>query len=376
MKAKHVILAILLVFSVWMVSGEVAAIETRRLDRVRDKSVLNQQDMEIIEGFIAGAVSELVNTADFSSISDIRQTIVVRRKSNRKSAQIQYSEQFTVSAQRHISVALAEAESLSSSLRSFRVTTNLLMLIDELGYPQLSGLALERTNSRNKVVRYRAIHAVTNSRVIEQINSGKADTVQPGVLIVQKLRELIDDASAQELELITDFAASVKMPQATRLLIGIADMRIKKYEIWTVDDMLLDATILKALCELAVEKSNDAPALGRRFGLLYSYAMQKYIRHLRGGDFLSESQKQQLASVLVETERSCIGMVLKAPQLIIRKAVGNGDYKTLVQQHDELLGTENKAGKVPAKLGFDYGEKDSNGTGTAPPELPPKPSGQ
>ena len=75
-------------------------------------------------------------------------------------------------------------------------------------------------------------------------------------------------------------------------------MRIKKYAGWAVDYALLDATILQSLYNKIAAGGPRKPAVARRFGQLYSYAMQRYIK---GQNYLDATQKGYLASVLVET---------------------------------------------------------------------------
>ena len=46
---------------------------------------------------------------------------------------------------------------------------------------------------------------------------------------------------------------------------------------------------------------------------------------------------------------------------MIRRAIERDDMKALMSEHDSLLGTETKAGRLPSKLNFKYG-KDSDST--------------
>jgi len=155
------------------------------------------------------------------------------------------------------------------------------------------------------------------------------------------------------------------------LLLQITDMRISKYAKWTVDDESLDSAVLGLLCRKLSSPGADKAVIGRRFGQLYSYAIQRYIK---GQDFLSDTDRQRLVSVLVETERSCISRLL-VPQSFIRKAVEQDDYTALLREHDRLLGDETKAGQLQLKLDFDYGQTGDGAKRTAPVTLPnpPKP---
>lgn len=94
-----------------------------------------------------------------------------------------------------------------------------------------------------------------------------------------------------------------------------------------------------------------------------------------GRDFLTESQRQQLISVLVETESLYISKLLgEPPQLAvrIRRAIERDDYTALLLEHNRLLGDKTRAGQMGLKLNFDYGE-NSDGTKRIEPLALPRP---
>jgi hypothetical protein len=104
----------------------------------------------------------------------------------------------------------------------------------------------------------------------------------------------------------------------------------------------------------------------RHFARLYSYAIQRYIK---GRNHLSGAQRQQLISVLAETEEKCLRVLLGRPQTTIRKAVERGDYEGLLLEHNRLFGDPTQPGQLPRKLKFDY-ERADGGRQSAPPVLP------
>jgi len=139
-----------------------------------------------------------------------------------------------------------------------------------------------------------------------------------------------------------------------------------------VDYALLDATILELLYSKMTPVEISEPAIARRFGQLYSYVMQRYVK---GQNYLSDGERQQLASVLVETEDKCIGKLL-IPQSVIRRAIEDDDYSALLLEHSRLLGDETRAGQLALKLNFDYGKTSDGGKRTAPLALPEPPGAE
>jgi hypothetical protein len=374
MKAKWVIFAVLASFFVFLVNSGSGAVNTRDIDIVRNKPVLDSTDLQIIDDFVGNMVQELVNTKDFTSISKTRSIILACNSSKKSSAQAQYAEQFSESAHKYISSGIKEAEELTPEDRKFKAILNLLILIDSLEDVRLADLAIGFLKDENTVIRYWAVHSVTSPGFTKQLNSAQAANPQLANRIVGQLQGLVEQSGTEILALVAEFAAEVSIPQGEDLLIRIADMRIKKYADWKVDSETLDGAILGLLYKKISSGAVNKAAVARRFAQLYSYAIQRYVK---GPVYLNDIQKHQLASVLVETEKSCISRLLATPQTVIKRAIEQEDYTRLLLEHNKLLGDETGAGQLALKLNFDYG-KNPNGTlRTAPLALqppPPKPT--
>jgi len=368
MKAKNkwAIGIVLAAFLVLVMNSSLQGVDTREINRVRNKSMLDDEDRQIIDEFIAEAIGELVKTIDFTSVSKLRRDILTSRGS-----QVQYAEQFSVSAHKHISEGLKAADELSPEERRFKVVVNLLILVDGLEDLRLADLAMERLNDERAAIRYWAVHALTNSGIIKQLSSTNAAELRLAKKIAEELKKLVEKSGPEVMVLMAKFAAEIKIAEGEELLLAIADARTRRYADWTVRYALLDATILELLCEKM--SAGAEPGMARRFGQLCSYVMQKYISDISGEGFLSDSQRQQLASVLVEIEQSCIQRLFDEPQLTIRRAVGKGDSRALLWEHNRLLGEEGQAGALALKLNFDYGRKPDGSRRTSPLTLPTRP---
>lgn len=377
MKAKWVIFAVLAAFFILMAHSDSEAVNTKNIDTVRNKPVLDSADLQIIDTFLDDAIQELVNTRDFTSISQTRSAILARRTSRKSSAQAQYEERFSESAHKYISLSFEQAEQLTPEDHRYKVVLNLLILIDGLEDVRLADLAMVFLKDKNTVIRYWAVHSITNPNFTKKINSSKTTNLQLARRIVAQLKSLVESAEGHNTKLLAmaaEFAAEVGVPQGEELLGQIADMRIKRYASWSVNYELLDSTILKLLYDKITSGAINRSAIARRFGQLYSYAIQRYVK---GRSYLNTIQKHQLASVLVGIEKSCISKILAAPQTVIKRSVERDDYTRLLLEHSRLLGDETRAGELPQKLNFDYGTSPNSTGLTAPlvlPEPPQKPS--
>jgi len=384
MKGKGAIFGVLAAFLVLVMHSGSEAVNTRGIDRVRNKGVLDSRDFQIIDDFVNEAVRELVRTRDFTSVATTR-SVILSRRSSKTSVQAQYAEQFSESAYKYISSGFQEAEKLTPEGRKLKVKVNLLILMDGLEDVRLADLAIGMLKDKNTVIRYLAVHSITNAGIVKQLNSGGADNSKLARLIVERLGEppLLSyeskkgGACPEVIRLMAEFAAAVNIAQGEDLLGRIADMRMKRYVDWTVKYELLDAAILRLLFEKissggspAVLLRKNEAAEARRFAQLYSYVLQRYVK---GRDSLSATQKHQLASVLVEIEKSCISKLVM-PQTVIKRAIERGDYTALLQEHSRLLGDKTRAGRLGLKLKFDYGETSDGVKRIAPLALPEQPS--
>lgn len=374
MKIKGAFFAVLGAFFILAMSSQSLAVDTGPIDAVLKKTVLGDQDFKVIDDFLAQAVQDLVRTRDLTAIAQARTVIL-----SRTSTQGQYAQRFSESAHRHIQAGFEQAQSLRPDERKTTVFINLLILIDGLHDLRLADLAIPWLKDQNMVVRYWAVHALTNTAAVEQLNSGASSNPTLVSTIVARLKEIVDDSSPEILAQIATFAANVKIPQGEELLLQVADVRIKRYAEWTVKHEFYDVGILKLLeskipllsagsSPMTPAASAGRPAVAQRFAQLYSYAIQRYIKGTERG-LLNDPQKRHLIAVLVETEEKCIGRLLNRPQLTIRRAVEKESMTALLDEHNRLLGAETTPGELPSRLGFDYG---SNRTAPIPLSDPPQ----
>jgi hypothetical protein len=344
--------------------GAAEAVTSRTIEAVRAKKVLDSTDLKVIDDFLAQAITEILNTSDFSTVSDAR-SIILANSASSEPGQVQFAEQFSESAKKHITAALQKAEQITPPARRFKVITNLLMLVDGLADPRLVDIPLKYADNKSPVISYWAVHCLTNHALAEKLNPGKdTETMRT---ITRRLDEIVADSSPETLDLIAAFACSAKTPESDDLLFKIADQRIASYAKWSVRYELLDGSILQMLADRMEPSSPGKAAAGRRFGQLFSYALQRYIK---GDKVLNKIRKEQLASVLVDTEKSCLPRLIKKQVSFgIKKAIEAGDLNALLTEHNNLLGDATKQGVLPAEAGFDYGKDKSGSTLTYPVEL-------
>jgi hypothetical protein len=372
MNIKWVIFTVSAVFLILIMNPGSEAVNTRDVDNVRKKQVLDDSDLKVIDDFLAQAIDELVRERDFTKIAQKR-TVVLSRQSD----QGQYAQQFSESARKYIAQAFIDAQKLPRENRITGVTINLLILVDGLEDIGLADLAIAKLKNKNMVIRYWAVHSLTNQAVIAKLNDPENSNLAS--VIAQRFQEIIDTSTPEITAMIAKFAATVNVPEAEKLLCQIADKRIERYANWNVEYELYDSALLKYLCSeiisdtqssnASVQATSTKEALARCFAQLFSYAIQRYVK---GADILNETQKGHLASVLADTEDKCIGALLE-PQLTIRRAIESNSMQGILAEHDRLLGSPTTPGELPRKLDFDYGTNSNGPKLTYPRPLPDPP---
>ncbi|MFC1793889.1 hypothetical protein ACFL3Q_09915 [Planctomycetota bacterium] len=379
MKIKWAFFTVLTAFFVLAINSNAVAVNTSDIDAVLKKGVIDDQDKKIIDDFLAQAVVELVKTKDFTSIAKLRSVIL-----SRKSTQSQYAQQFSESAYRHIQAGFEQAQNLRPEERKTNIFISLLILIDGLEDLRLADLSMGWLKDQNMVIRYWAVHSLTNPAVVQQLNSNATSNPDLATTITEQLKEVVETSKPEIIVHIARFATNINIPEGEELLLQVADDRIKRYADWTVTSEFYDIIILKLL-ESKIPLSSQsmgAPAsttslsksaIARRFAQLYSYVLQRYIK---GNNVLNANQKQRLASVIIEIEEKCVTRLLglSRSQGTLRRAIERENLVALSDEHNKLLGDETSTGQLPSKLGSDYSTTPNSPKRTAPIPLPEKPT--
>jgi len=322
-------------------------VDTRAIETVREKSVLNTSDLRAIDVFVQDAVEEVLRARDkdFATIAKTRSILISRQTSNVPN-QKQYAQAFLESAETHITAALKEAQALPPARRA-KVRVNLLIISQALNRESLVTAALHYLSDPSKPVSYWATQLVTSQAAIAMINSSSP---QSGPLITA-LNKLALLASPETLSLIIPFAAQLKTAAGQELILTIAEGRIKQYESNSVSHELADIKVLSGLCAQFNANGPSKTQCAQHFAQLLSYAIQRYAKNQAR---LTDQQKQDLISIIAETEEKCIAGLTKQPQTTLRRAIERGDMTALMTEHDRLLGSAAEKGVLPELLHFSY----------------------
>lgn len=337
-----------------------AVVDTHDIDIVRQKSVLNNQDLAVIDAFMKDAIQELVYTRDFSSVAETRDIIL-----SRHTASAQYNQRFSKAAHTYITQGFQQAQKLDPT-RCDRVRMNLLILATRLEDPQLIDIAFNWTQAKSAPVRFWANKLLTSPVVVKLVNQGSQPDLTKQILT--HLGQEIKAGDPDTLDLMTTFVGQLTGNAGHDLLKQIVAQRFEAYEHWSVQAPLLDGKILGILCQRIQANGNDRLECARDFTQLYSYVMQTLIQ---GQGVLKEKILADLTAVIVDVESKCLPVLLGHPQTTLKRAAERSDIKAIQAEHDRLLGTATTRGQIPQSLQISYGSLPDGRERTQPKTLPP-----
>jgi len=356
MRKKSIVSAGLLLF---LVLTSVFAINTSKIDVVRGKETLADTDTVIIEEFLSDAFTEILAQTDFSDIAAMRNTIVSKSTATIPSGQILYGPKYISAVQTEIANALKTANALTDESRKTILTTNLLILINDLSSIETSKMSLDYLQNSYVVVRYWAVNSLANSNIVSQLNAGSEDIRKN---IAQKLLNVAKTEQSPEiLILLVRFAAELKDSTANDILSTIAQKRIDLYLAWQANDEMVDEAILKSLTDRTKIDTDNAKIMTKYFSTLYSLVIQKYALG-------SETNKNGLVTVIVQAEKY-VQMFIPDWNGNFKRAIEKSGSAGLLAEHDSLFGSASAAGRLPAAAGFDYGKNTDGSVNNAPPTL-------
>ncbi|MCF7976362.1 MAG: hypothetical protein K9N55_21270 [Phycisphaerae bacterium] len=342
--------------SIWAIcvcSTAWGIVDIRAIEAVREKSVLNSSDLQAIDAFVTDAVEEVLRAQDkdFATIAKTRSILISRQKSlvpNQK----QYSQKFLESAKTHMTAALKEAENLPEA-RCAKVRINLFIMARALNDKMLVAMALPYLSNPSKPVSYWATQLATCEAALAMVNASSPESGQ----LITGLNQIVPKASPEAMGLIIPFAGQINTPAGQELILAISDARIKQYADQTVTHELADISVLSGLC---AQLSTDGPnktQCAQRFSQLLSFVIQRFAK---AQTRLTDRQKEDLISIIVETEDKCLSKLTNQPETALRRAIEREDMTGLMAEHDRLLGSATETGVLPGLLHFTYKAGSSN----------------
>ncbi len=343
-------------------------LDTEEIDRVREQAVkgedLGDFDLRVIDVFADQAVEELILTQNLQESNSIRKAIVDRMGIRADSV---YNKAYVDAILKYLTPAVETLSEKDLTEQDIRIQRDIMILCAKMGDVRFTPFAVDWLSHTDTTVRYWAVRAISEPVVVDAITGAGADT-DLRQSILDGLNTLLEKENEGEvLRLVTLLASRLKGQEAVDILTAIADKRLEAYRAWNVDFDYLEITLLQVMADTMKSQSGSVSSLGWRFGQLYSYVIQRY---LKGKENFSEAMVDRLEAVIVTIEQQAVTRALGRSVNTIKAAVEKGG-QTLKQEHDALLGAGQSSGQLAADLGYSYPNNSK-----APAELPDRPAPQ
>ena len=345
-----------------------------QLGLIREKvgaGQLSGADLNSIQGFIDEQLELMMFESDITKIVGYRIAVV----DERGEAPSQYSLQYVRALSKSLEGAFAKLAAQPDSNRKFYIQLNMLIMAAEMESVEMAQFGLNNINNPNAAMQYWAIKTIASPGIAKELSSPVTGDEDLKARIMSALQAAVRKGLySSSLSQVVSFANAFEDKSAYDLLCRIAEQRMSAYESWSVDYELLDASILKALAKKTLLANNvtQKTACAKSFAQLYSYVIQRFIL---GQDVLSEDSKLQLTSVIADVEQETIGpeKFLDMNQQSMKQALIKKDLDDLQNEHNKLLGSENRSGRLASDMKFDYGQGSMGDPVTAPKKLPNPP---
>jgi hypothetical protein len=358
--------------AILVIAGAALGVNATAIDAVRAKTAYSEADAATIDQFVAAVVKEMLDRTDFSDVSVTREAFVTRVSVT--PANPKYTELLATAAQKEFKLGLAEADKGSDVEKRTNVKMNLLIMLDKVGQVSTALVAARQIADQDAGVRYWAVQCVANPAVLTQLNAVGEENSRAAAEIASRLKAIVaTEPNPNTLDRAVDFGAAVNTPEASELLVLIANRRIKEYEEWRQQYELLDGKLLDALCRKA--KGNKAVASA--FGQLLSDCMQKHMKQMASSSqspLLGEQQMGYLATALITAEKGCLSDLLGAGRSNMQNAIAKGAQGSaaMAGEYTLLFGGSGNPGELTKAFGAKY--TDAQGKEQDMPRpLPDKP---
>lgn len=349
-------------------STDIEAVRSRTLE---SKIALSAADEAVVDKFVRNGLTELFLEEDPWRAVDVRAAILAQKGGAEPSP---YAVAFAGATAKQLKVTLDDAARLPDPARHRRIALNLVIIAAGLQSTELVQFGLDMLANSDPTIQYWAVKTVTNPGVAAQLTSPVLGDEELTRRVLGRLDQAVSEAMAPEtLRMIVEFADKVDTAEARALLSKIADLRTRQYANWTVRYELMDMLVLSSLGRQIQAETADAGRadLLRRFAQLYSHVIERYIL---GENILHELQKQQLASVIAETENKAITELLGRPENRLRKALEEGKGAVVDAGRQILLGSATQPGQLAGKVNYDYGKAAGGAAITEPLRLKAPPT--
>ncbi len=337
--------------------------------RAESGSQISEQDKAEIDKFLLSALNGLFLAEQSEEMAKTRRQMVEQKGT--KDLSLYATAYLTILRERLSGLAQTAPERIEDPARRRMVRRNLAILVAELRSLLLAEFGVLWSQDEDAVVRYWAVKSLTDLEIAKQLNSETTANPEAAQKIFGALQSVIQNESLPEILAMTaGFAAAWQDGRSSELLEQLTARRLADYAQCREKNAWVDGRILTALTDkyVSARLPEEKSAAGRRFALLLSAVMQRWLQNeAAGGKNLSEEARAQLITVLAETEDRLLPKLEISAAGIRRAFERTGGLQPV---YEELMGTVSRRGTLPTRLGIDFGRDADGRSLSVPPTLP------
>lgn len=296
-----------------------AAVSDEQIDEVRQKAILTELDLQVIDRFVTGHFAAIVSATEPSVVASARDKLVGAAKSKIKYDQQmsrEYSDRFATAVKSSYKQVLAlPSDSDDKELYSVK-NCAVAMVLARTDNPLLIDDILSLLESDQSDIRYWAVMAFQEQDLKDYLSLDDQASIKQLASVLDRLTELL--GSESEVIIISRLAQlAAALPGGAKslsLLEGCVDNRIGRYKAWQTLGIINDLDILDSLLEFASSESEaDSAQLKipplRKAAELFTAAYDHYFKSINYLDadgkpivLLTNSTRGPLETFLIEGE--------------------------------------------------------------------------
>jgi len=374
-RATFVALLSTVLVGLGLYSGLAQAVSKGELERVRSRNVLTDQDLQILDDFVAERFAFMEAVSEVSELSNPMRELLEGATSKVALAQTQqlyarrYRAAIKANYKRLYEKGTIPAEKASSADKELAYHKRLAVavILATVADAEVIEDLVALLGDASSQVRYWAAKGLASDVIYDYLVAAESSDTAVQALW-DGLRSCLEkEQSGAVLVQIATTALVPKHQGSIELLEMCVKKRQGKYQSWQVDNESTDLELLKLILQAAREdmlgqSEQERSALIRAAVDLFSVAFHRYYKGMTYTDsqgkkivLLSPSSKAQLETLLIEGEQALLRVAESPRRGAILPALVRDRWQDLEKAHNTLLAPE---GILDRALEIYQGEND------------------
>ena len=349
MKYPGLTLLVVTLLAVACLTNHADAVSRVEINKLRAKSVLTNEDMQLVDQFVQEQMSDIQFAQQFSVAADAAEQLrnTAQSEATVQSARQAWSQRFTQAVKAQVPALFQRAnelladEDLEQKELGRQIALAALIVMAACDNPALLDQILPLLQHERPEIRYWTVTALNKPTTLAALREDQALRGQ----VINALRTLLNrENPAELLQIVAEWASQLADdPQVDPLLQAIVAQRVQKYQAWNVSEEMCDLAILRAILNVAgtptaFQQTQRRAALVRAAADLYCAAGTRYVKAM-GYTKPDTNPPQTLPLLTDDSQIASETLLIQAEELFLALASRSTDvYRGRMR---ESIGSEN-----------------------------------